>query len=238
MSVVASSVLVMVEGRISLKVGDVQRGPWALPDWEPVSVGRRAGSGLAIGEEWVPRGLCRFLPHPLGWLLQVGPRARVRVASPFVGDHVFDRHALVALQEGTALLTFPELDDLLQIAVIIGEGVAEGLEVLRDAPEPGSDEVGTAYASGRVTMTEGQRRTMATVFAYLIKGEPKPDNVAAHAARRLGRKEQSVKNVITDVRDKVNEERWLNLRTTDQLGHYLVHLSRNLMPSDLPAELQ
>ena len=48
--------------------------------------------------------------------------------------------------------------------------------------------------------------------------------------------EQAVKNVITKTKKRVNEERWLNLDTTEQLGHYLVQLTRNLTWDDLPPE--
>ena len=39
---------------------------------------------------------------------------------------------------------------------------------------------------------------------------------------------------MASTRKKVNNERWLNLQTTDQLGHYLVRLTRNVTWEDLP----
>lgn len=68
--------------------------------------------------------------------------------------------------------------------------------------------------------------------------EQPPANLAATAAAKLGKNVGAVKVALGKARDKVNEERWLNLETNEQLGHYLVHLSRNLTWGDLPPALQ
>lgn len=82
-----------LEARVQVRLADGKL-PWqALPRWGTVSVGRTPGYGLFLPNSWVPRRLCRFLPSQHGWLVQVGPRARMRVQ----GDHLFNRRAMVAL---------------------------------------------------------------------------------------------------------------------------------------------
>ena len=77
------------------------------------------------------------------------------------------------------------------------------------------------------------------MFEYLIKGEPKPHNLAATAAAKCGTSEQAVKKTLGKVRDKVNLERWgPALENYEQLGHYLVTLSRNVTWEDLPPHLR
>lgn len=230
-----------MQARLWLRLADEQSGPWSLPPDEAVSVGRAPSSGLRLPRSWVPRGLCRLVPTGLGWLVQVGPRARARVQNDFVGDHVFDRLALVALQPGKSVITFPELDDLCQLGIRIVEpaleneanGLAPALE-LRDRPDKDERARGTIYAVRRVAMTRTQRQRAAVTFRHLLCGEPAPKNLTQTAAAALGISEQALKNSLGDLRDKVNEERWLNLSTYEQLGHYLCHLSRNLQCSDLP----
>ena len=121
-----------LQGRVTLKYRDTVRGPWQIPRWEVLSVGRTHGYGLHLPNSWVPSKLCRFLPWEQGWVVQVGPRPRMRVQDPYVGDHTFDRAALVALQEGECLLSFPELDDFVQLGVVIGPDAAGGLPLAED----------------------------------------------------------------------------------------------------------
>lgn len=226
----------LYDGRVTAKLGDTVLGTWALPSWEQASVGRLPGSGLHLPHSWVPSRLCRFLPWEQGWLVQIG-RARMRVRSKHLGDLTFRARAVVALQPGQSVLSFPELDDHCLLGVVIGTGEAEGLEVLADGDQARVASP-TAYAADRVEMPDSHRQVLAVVFHHLMTGEARPDNVALAAAERLGKSEQAVKNVITKTRDKVNAERWLNLQTTSQLGHYLVHLSRNLSPADLPPGME
>ena len=228
----------MYDGRVILKVDTDIRGTWALPGWEKVSVGRIANEGLHIPHSWVPSRLCRFIPYEMGWLVQAG-RARLRVQNKHLGDHVFEARTIVALQPGRSTVTFPELDYLCQLGVVIGAGEAEGLPNVQDGPDLSvGSETRTIFAADRVTMTATQREVMAVVFQHLFTDRERPVNLAHNAAQRLGKSEQSVKNSITAVIKKVNSERWLNLSTTDQLGHYLVRLSRNVGWGDLPPQFQ
>jgi hypothetical protein len=232
-------------GHVWLKTHDEKRGPWQLPWEEPVSVGRDPRSGLILPHSWIPRALCRFVPTPLGWLVQLGPRARARVVNDYVGDHVFDRHAVVALQEGASTITFPELDELVQLGVRILPGASPShepdvhvpeLPVLRDRRD-GEEVSGTRYAAGRVNLTRLQRERAAVTFLWLLRGDPKPENILALGAHRLGISQAALTQTLLGVRDRVNEERWLNLGSMEQLGHYLCHLSRNLNLEDLPADI-
>ncbi|WP_162599960.1 hypothetical protein [Nocardioides solisilvae] len=223
-------------GRVSLKVGDTVRGQWALPSWEPVSAGRLPYAGLHVPESWVPSRLCRFIPYDRGWVVQLG-RPRATVASRYIGQHTFGSRAMVALQPGRALMTFPELDDHLYLQVVIGAGEGEGLQVLQDQPEVRGEEPRTAYAVGLVDIPEAHRRILAVAYLHLLTRQAKPKNVALTAGQRLGKSEQAVKNVLTKTRDHVNRERWLDLRDTDHLGHYLVRLTRTITLADLPPEV-
>lgn len=227
----------LYDGRVSLKVGDTVRGTWALPKWENVSVGRLPGAGVHVPNSWVPSRLCRFIPYEMGWLVQLG-RARGRVANKYLGDITFGARTVVALQPGKTLVSFPELDDDCKLVVSIGADQAEGLALAQDQPDVDEAVARTSYAAGRVELPESHRRVLAVAYEHLIKRHPAPPNVAATAAPRLDMSEQAVKNVITKTRKKVNDERWLNLATTEQLGHYLVRLSRNLTWDDLPPEFR
>lgn len=227
------------DGRLTLKITDTVRGTWALPKWENVSVGRLPAAGLVLPESWVPTRLCRFMPYELGWLVQVG-RARVEVRNKYLGKVIFPARSVVALQPGRTGLHFPELDDFCALGVVIGAGQAEGLQVLQDGAdlevEPRRR---TQYAVDRIEMPDSHRMILAVAFRHLmVREQAPPANVALAAAQRLGKSEQAVKNVMVSVRKKVNAERWLNLQTTDQLGHYLVRLTRNVAWDDLPPQLR
>ena len=228
----------LYDGRVSLKVGTEVRNTWALPKWEYASAGRLPSAALHIPDSWVPSRLCRFMPYEQGWLVQLG-RARGRISNKYLGDRVFLGRTIVALQPGRTRITFPELDDLVQLGVVIGAGQADGLDVLQDRPEEGDRDRLTRYAADRVQLTDHQRETAAVVFRYLLMRHREPPvNAAKTAAAALGRTEQAVQKTLLQIRDKVNKERWLNLRTTDQLGHYMVNLSRNLTIDDLPPAMR
>lgn len=228
-----------VEGRLSLKVGDAKvTGPFALPAWSTLSMGRTEGYGLHLPNRWVPNKVCRFLPYELGWVVQVGPSPRMRVRGTGAGDHTFTRRSVVALQEGKTLLSFPEIDDRLDVVVVIGPGVATGLPQVHDEIIEDSPRQRTEYAARRITLTPQQRKVVASTFAYLLKNEPKPMNLAQSSAERLGVSTQSVKNALEKVRVKVNLERWgPDLESWEQVGHYLVQLTRNITWEDLPEDL-
>lgn len=224
-------------GLVALKVGDSVVGSWALPSWDHVSVGRLPRSGIHIANSWVPSRLCRFLPWEQGWLVQLG-RARAVVRSKYLDDVTFRRRSIVALQPGRSRISFPELDDHLQLLVVIGAGQGEGLPVAEDQRDLAEETGRTAYAAAHVDLTELQRRTVAVTFRHLMVREPTPANLAATAAARLGTTSANVTMTLQAVRSKVNKERWLNLEKNDQLGHYLVQLTRTITWDDLPPELQ
>lgn len=229
-----------LQARVTLKLADGKRGPFGVPRWDVMSVGRTQGYALHIPNRWVPNKLCRFLPYDLGWVVQVGPRARMRVDDGGqVGSHVFDRGAVVALQQGRALLSFPELDDHCALGVVIGADAAAGLEELHDTFIDEHPRSPTAYAARAVVMTPKQRQVVATTFAYLLLGTKKPVNITASAAAALGQNEQAIKSALGKVRAKVNAERWgPDLESYEQLGHYLIHLTRNVTWDDLPEDLR
>ncbi|QZY29692.1 hypothetical protein [Nocardioides coralli] len=177
--------------------------------------------------------------------MQLGSRARVRVVNEFVGDHVFGCHALIALQEGKSTLTFPELDELIQLGVVIQslplvdphtEELAWDVPELQDARDPG-EVSSTRYGAHRLNLTTTQRQRIAATFRWLLVGEPAPANLLSAAASALGIGQPALTKTVLAVRDRVNEERWLNLESLDQLGHYLCHLTRTITIDDLPADL-
>lgn len=226
----------LYDGRVRLKVADAVRGTWALPTDDEVSVGRVSGAGIHIPNRWVPEHLCRFLPYEQGWLLQLG-RARARVLNKYLDDITFNPRAVIALQPGRTKVWFPELDDLCRMDVVIGAGQDQGLPVAEDQEVVGEGSR-TSYAAYRINLTDVQRQRLAVAFEHLLKDQRAPSNVAATAAAKLGTSEQVVKKVLAETKEKINLERWLNLETTEQLGHYLVHLSRNLVWDDLPAQFR
>lgn len=228
----------LYEGRVGLKVADTVRGAWALPAYEHVSVGRLPGAGIHIPDSWVPSRLCRFLPYEQGWLVQLG-RARATVRSKFLDGVTFRARTIVALQPGQSLIAFPELDDYLRIAVVIGAREGEGLPVASDTRgETEGHGFRTLYRGAGAEFTPKQRQVLAVTFHHLMTEQPAPANLAATAAAKLGTTEANVKMTLGAVRRKVNEERWMNLERNDQLGYYLVHLSRAISWDDLPPELQ
>lgn len=79
---------------------------------------------------------------------------------------------------------------------------------------------------------------MAVAYRHLIERAPKPANVVKHAAQTLGKSEQSVKNTLSDIRRKVNRERWLDLRDAEHLGFYLTRVTRAITLADLPDRLR
>lgn len=142
---------------------------------------------------------------------------------------------MIALQPGRSLLHFLDLDDDLRIQVTIGADVGEGLEILANAPERDARGAETVYAAHEVELTQNQREVLAVAFRHLIERDvAQPANIAKHAAQSLGKSEQAVKNVLTDVRRKVNRERWLDLRDTEHLGFYLCRVTRAITSADLP----
>jgi hypothetical protein len=164
----------------------------------------------------------------------------MRVEDRYIGDHVFERRSMVALQEGRTRLSFPELDDFCELVVVIGPGAAQDFPEPRESVVEDQPRIGTEYAARRVVLTVKQRQIVATTFAHLINGDPKPGNLAAAAAAKLpGTSEQAVKNALGKVRDKVNLERWgPAIESYDSLGHYLVQLTRNVTWEDLPEHLR
>lgn len=220
--------------RLSVKVDDQVRGPWAAPQHESLTLGRVPHAGLHFGDDWVPSRLGRLVPFDRGWVLQLG-RSRAVVGSKYIGEHVFRGRAMVALQPGRSVVHFLDLDRDLKLSVTIGGDAAEGLEELHDAAE--RDPVrnpGTVYAGHEVELTDHQRAVLAVAYRHLIERTPKPVNVTKHAAHVLGKSEQSVKNTLADIRRKVNRERWLDLRDTEHLGFYLTRVTRAITLADLP----
>lgn len=224
--------------RLSVKVDDQTRGPWAAPQHESLTLGRVPHAGLHLGDDWVPSRLGRLVPFDRGWVLQLG-RSRATVVNKYIGQHVFRGRAMVALQPGRSLVHFLDLDRELKLAVTIGADVAEGLEELHNAPErdPARNPE-TVYAGHDVELTDHQRAVVAVAYRHLIERAPKPANVVKHAAQTLGKSEQSVKNTLSDIRRKVNRERWLDLRDAEHLGFYLTRVTRAITLVDLPDQLR
>ncbi|TIC84432.1 hypothetical protein [Nocardioides sp. GY 10127] len=215
---------VIFQGRVQVRVGTYKPGPWvALPEHGRLSAGRTPGYALHLPSSWIPQKLCRFLPYELGWVVQVGPSPRMNVRYSSMSQQLYPRRAAVALQRGTSVLTFPELDDFLSIAVVIGPDAAVGAEQRWDqVDESDLPRVGTRYAVVAAELTDKQRLVVETTYRHLVTREPTPANITAAAAQNLGTSEQSVKNQLNAVMKKINKERWgPALQTWEQLGSYL-----------------
>jgi hypothetical protein len=217
----------LYDGRASLKVGDTVRGSRGGDYRGPAFTSPLVG----------PVPPLPLHPYERGWLVQLG-RARGRVSNKYLGDMIFRARTIVAMQPGTTLVSFPEPNDDCLLSITIGAGPSGRVLSL-----PRTMRASWRRSRGRPSpLSVWSCRTLiagffAVAYEHLLKGRPAPVNVAAVAASRLGISEQAVKNVITKTRKRVNDERCLNLDTSDQLGHYLVHLSRNLTWQDFPPQL-
>ena len=237
---------------VRVKVGLRVVGIWRLPR-EQVTIGRASGAGVHLPSERAPRILARIVPYSAtpnllvqaegprqGWLLINGERTRARAANRRATVEA-EPSGVVALQEGTTRITWPELDEAVTLTIVVGARAADpALPVARDrTPDEGGFEMlGTVMALERNDVQPGLRHTMAVLFRHLLKKTPKPVNVYKTAAQELGTTQAAVKRSAERLMGRINQHRFggATIDTFDQLGHYLVTTAALITTDDLQGD--
>ena len=226
-----------LRGEITVTVDGRPVGAWLLPQRHAVLLGRGQGAAIALTPAWVPRTLARLRAGDDGWLLENGPRTRVRVDSRWVHGAYFQPGALVVLQRGRSSLAW-DLDRPLSASVDVSAAGPARREdppyaLPRGAPRDDSPAALTALAIDHLNLSPLRRHQMAVLFAHLIEDRPAPPNLSAAAGARLGLTEEQVKRVAYRVRERLNRHRGEKLVRLEDLGYYLVVVSGLLGPDDL-----
>lgn len=224
----------------TLRVGLATAGPWELPPDEPVTLGRAEHCGLRTDNHSVSRELARLVPSARGWVLENQKRTRVRLDSVFVVDATFAPSAQVLLQPADWTLTW-DLDVTTELTLRYRRmGHGEKLPVARDGqqgPAGNSAQLrtGTDVAGDHLNLTPLQRRRLGALFAYLIEGTPKPEQLIPTAAKLSGDSIPQITGAFVRVREYVNRHRELPIESIEDLGYHLVEVSGVLGPDDVPA---
>lgn len=248
----------MAEGRAwravaTIEVDGTTAAPVRLGTSAAVTIGRSPRAGLLSPSPRieVPRELARLRCTRAGWMLEnEGSTAGrlpkpVRVAGPSIrSPHgaTFQPRAWILLDRGDWTLEWD-----VGVAVIVrltAETTAHAhLEVAVDDPRAAQGMA--TIAQDPISLTALQRRQLAALFAYLIRGEDEPETPYLVAARLLESdpaaqahaREVVKSSVFPNVRRKVNSERrrWGldGLRTLDEVGRYLVDVTGTLGADDL-----
>jgi len=243
------------DAQATIEVNGTMAGPFRLDQSAPVTIGRskRAGLHSPSNRIDVPRELARLRYTKSGWLLEnegttVGrPPKSVRIEGPDIlarNGARFAAHAWVLLAEGDWTLTWD-----VGVTVIVrlqpcnhhdtGIGIA--------ADQPKGNAVAATIAPDVVTLNASERRNMAALFAYLIRGKPEPKELYAEAARVLGggpderqKNRALIKAQLPKIAQRINRARNRGtkdaqdfLRSADDVGRYLVELTGTIGEEDL-----
>jgi hypothetical protein len=228
-----------------------ERGTWRLPG-EPVTVGRARGAAAHLPYERVPRILATMVPYsstpsvlghskaPLqGWLLINGERTRARVENRRAIVEA-EPSGVVALQDGTSVVHWPELDEAVTLTIVVGTGRSDpALPVARDrAPDDRAvAPPATRVALQRSDVRPSLRHSMAVLFRHLLEGTQKPVNVYRTAALEMGTTEAGLKRSAERLMGRINEHRFGGpIDTLDHLGHYLVTTAALITTDDLEGD--
>lgn len=224
-----------------MRVGFSTSGPFLLPSDAPVTLGRNENCGLRAEHPSVSRELARFVPFTRGWLLENGKRTRVRVDSIFVVDATFAPGAHVFLQPADWTLTW-DLDVVCELTVRYRRlGHGEQYPVVwdrssgNDGQAPGGQRfVGTDVAGEQLNLTPLQRRRLGALFAYLIEGSPKPEQMIQTASKLSGDSISQINGAWVRVMEHVNRHREVPITRIEDLGYHLVEVAGVLGPDDIP----
>lgn len=224
-----------------MRVGFSTSGPFLLPSDAPVALGRNENCGLRADHPAVSRELARFVPSTRGWILENGKRTRVRVDSVFVVDATFARGAHVLMQPADWTLTW-DLDVVAEVTVRyrrVGHGEQYPFARDRGSGNDGQRKgeqhlVGTDLAGERLNLTPLQRRRLGALFAYLIEGNPKPEQLIQTASKLSGDSISQINGTFVRVREYVNRHREVPIERIEDLGYHLVEVAGVLGPDDLP----
>lgn len=224
-----------------MRVGYATLGPFLLPTDIAVTLGRGEDCGLRVEQAAVSRELARFVPSAFGWVLENGKRTRVRLDSPFVIEATFAPSAHVLLQPAVWTLTW-DLDVVVEVTVRYRRpGHGEPHPVARDHL-PGHSEakkgeqhlIGTDVAGEHLNLTALQRRRLGALFAYLIEGDPKPEQLIQTASQLSGASISQINGTWVRVMEYVNRHRDVPIERIEDLGYHLVEVAGVLGPDDVP----
>lgn len=234
----------------TIEVNGLVAGPYVMPD-STVTIGRsyRAGLRSPSPRLEVPRELARLRPTKSGWVLENEGatatrhiRPAVRVTGPSIRSKngaVFMPYSWVLLDEGEWTLRW---DAGVGVAVDLRPYAPADamLKVAQDEPLRPSGSFTIPAEPVRLTALE--RRNMAALFAYLLRGEPQPGEPYKRAAEELGgdtaarqKNRDLVKAQLPKITSRVNRLRGSQdpLLAADEVGWYLVHVTGTLSQEDL-----
>jgi len=226
-------------------------GTWRLPG-EPVTVGRARGAAARLPNERVPRILATVVPYSStpsvmgpgkaprqGWLLVNGERTRAKAANARAFVEA-EPSGVVALQDGTTTVVWPELDESVTLTFLVGSGRSDpALPVARDRPpDAGASPIPATFVPlQRGDVRPSLRHTMAVLFRHLLVGTPRPVNVYRTAADEVGITEAAMKRSADRLMGRINAHRVGGpIDTLDHLGHYLVTTAALITTDDLQGD--
>ncbi|WP_162891078.1 hypothetical protein [Aeromicrobium sp. A1-2] len=94
--------------------------------------------------------------------------------------------------------------------------------------------IGTDLAGDKLNLTPIQRRRLAALYAYLLEGRPKPDQLIQEAANISGDSISQINGTWVRVMEYVNRHRDVPIERIEDLGYHLVEVAGILGPDDLP----
>jgi hypothetical protein len=235
-------------GLMRLDVRGRVLGTWRLPG-EPITVGRARGAAARLANERVPRILATVVPYSStpsvlgsgkapsqGWLLVNGERTRATAENRLASVDA-EPSGVVALQDGTTTVSWPELDQDVTLTFLVGSGRPDpALPLARDRPpDAEASPIPTTFVPlKRSDVRPSLRHTMAVLFRYLLEGRPRPVNVYRTAAEQVGITEAAMKRSADRLMGRINAHRVCNpIDTLDHLGHYLVTTAALITTDDL-----
>lgn len=217
-------------------VAPVQR---RLPRKSPVSLGSRERHGLLLLSEWVPKDVATFTPIDEGWVVENGPRSRMRMESEWVetGSVTLLPHGLAVVQRGETRLTWNGLDKPLSLSVSVRTRRLDDARIpfvvdstIDGQPVP---ETGSYLGLQDTPMSAALRYQMAVLFRHLIEGEAPPLHLLKKRSEQLGISEADLDGVAQRYRRRLNALRGVNLDSIEELGEYLVRTTGELTHADL-----
>ncbi|WP_153392714.1 hypothetical protein [Ornithinicoccus halotolerans] len=162
----------------------------------------------------------------------------VSATSQWVKDGRFQPGALIMLQQGTWVLSWP-LDERITLRLDIQRVPQDQVETLKVVhPRRDADalaRIGTEFPGAQVDLNPVERYQLAHMFVHLINDQPAPGNLVTAAAAGIGDNvaASEIKQRAHRVMRRVNKHRGVPLKSLHELGEYLVSVSGVLTAADL-----